>query len=320
MYDPKLHEAARRTVGGCLAAQKGETVVVVTDHQTHDIGEALSDAAAALGAEAVLSIMAPRQVNGEEPPAPVAALMRASQVLLLATKVSLSHTRARKEACDAGARCASMPGVTADMMMRTMAVDYHDVAARSRKLADALKGVKTLRLTTPAGTDMTINVDGCNFGADTGLYLKAGDFGNLPAGEVCTAPAMPKSSGVAVFDGSFANVGILKDPIRITFADGVATAVEGGEEAADLRALLDKFGRGARILAEIGIGTHPTARLTGAVLEDEKISGTVHLAVGNNVGFGGTNNVALHLDGVILNPTLVSDAGTPFIVDGEPRF
>jgi leucyl aminopeptidase (aminopeptidase T) len=60
--------------------------------------------------------------------------------------------------------------------------------------------------------------------------------------------------------------------------------------------------------------------LTGAILEDEKILGTVHLALGNNVGFGGSNDVGVHLDGVILSPTLVTEGGDVIIENGEPRF
>ncbi len=316
MEDAKLLEAARRTVEGCMAARAGETVTVVTDHDTRDIGEALARAAADVGTEAVLAVMAPRRVNGEEPPAPIAALMLASQVLLLPTKVSLSHTRARKAANDAGVRCASMPGVTADMMARTMNVDYDAVAADTKRLAERVKGASSFRLTTAAGTDMRIDVAGCDFFADTGLYDHAGAFGNLPAGEVCAGPVVERSGGVAVFDGSFAGVGLLRSPVRITFERGLATKVEGGAEASALRGILEEFGTAAEVLAEIGIGTHPTARLTGAVLEDEKIRGTVHLAVGNNIGLGGTNNVSLHLDGVILKPTLTTDRGDVIIADG----
>ncbi|HUU56420.1 MAG TPA: aminopeptidase [bacterium] len=320
MAAEKLSEAARRTLADCMAVGAGDVVAVVTDDVSRVVGEALWREAGAMGAEPVLAVMKARRVNGEEPPGPVAALMRESPVLLLATAVSLSHTHARKAATGGGARCASMPGITEDMMVRTMAVDYGDVAERTRKLADALADVKSLTLTAPAGTDIKINVADVEFSADTGVYHDEGNFGNLPAGEACAGPVLAGSSGVAVFDGSFAGVGLLAEPIRITFEDGAATALEGGREAEALRKLIEPFGEGGRVLAEIGIGTHPTARLTGAILEDEKILGTVHLALGNNVGFGGSNDVAIHVDGVILSPTLVTDAGDVIIEAGTPRF
>lgn len=320
MAEDELRKAARRTLLDCMGVRAGETVTVVTDNYVRAVGEALAREAGELGADPVLAVMKPRGVSGQEPPAPVAALMRESEVLLLATKASLSHTRARKAASEAGARCASMPGITTDIMVRTMAVDYRDVAERSRNLAESLKGVKYFRLTSHAGTDMTINVAGVEYFADKGVYHKPGDFGNLPAGEVCAGPVLEGSSGVAVFDGSFAGLGLLTEPIKITFRDGVATALEGGVEADALRALIEPFAEAGKVLAEIGIGTHPSATLTGVVLEDEKIAGTVHLALGNNVGFGGDNDVALHVDGVILSPTLVTDGGAVVLAEGVPNF
>jgi leucyl aminopeptidase (aminopeptidase T) len=318
--DDKLREAARRTLAGCMNVQAGETVVVVTDDVARPVGEALAAEAGALGAEPVLTIMTPRNVNGEEPPAPVVPMMAAAEVLLLPTRVSLSHTKARKAASAAGARCASMPGITADMMIRTMAVDYGEVAARSAALAQRIAGVKKFGLTSPGGTDMTLNTEGAAFSVDSGIYHEAGRFGNLPAGEVCGGPVLEGSSGVAVFDGSFAGVGRIDTPVTVTFTDGTATAIEGGEEAAALSELIKPFGDAGKVLAELGIGTHPTAQLTGAILEDEKILGTVHLALGNNVGFGGSNDVGVHLDGVILSPTLVTEGGDVIIENGEPRF
>jgi leucyl aminopeptidase (aminopeptidase T) len=140
-----LREAARRTLSDCMGVRAGEVVTVVTDEVVRPVGEALTREAGELGADPVLTVMRPRRVSGEEPPEPVGALMRESEVLLLATKSSLSHTHARKAASKAGARCASMPGITEDIMIRTMAVDYRDVAARSRKLAESLAGVKYFR-------------------------------------------------------------------------------------------------------------------------------------------------------------------------------
>jgi leucyl aminopeptidase (aminopeptidase T) len=316
MPDDALRTAALRTVADCMAVKAGEELTVVTDTATRDVGEALAAAASQVGAEVIWASMKPRGINGEEPPAAIAALMLASTVLLLATRVSLSHTRARKAACEAGARAASMPGVTPDMMARTMNVDYRAVAAHSRRLAEALRDVTTLHLTSRKGTDLALNLQGREFGADVGIYDRPGAFGNLPAGEVCAGPTAAGSSGVAVFDGSFAGVGLLREPIRIVFENGVAASVEGGAEAEKLKQLIAPFGEGGRLLAEIGIGTHPSARLTGAVLEDEKIRGTVHLALGNNLGFGGDNDVGLHVDGVILEPTLATDVGQVIIDAG----
>jgi len=320
MPHENLQTAARHTLADCMNVRRAEVVAIVTDDPTRAVGEALARAADALGAEPVLAVMRPREVNGEEPPAPVAALMRDSAVLLLATYRSLSHTRARKAASGAGARAASLPGITEDIMIRTMAVDYRDVAARTRVLAERLRAVEAFQLTSEAGTDLTINVAGVEFSADTGLYHNPGDFGNLPAGEACGGPVLPGSTGVAVFDGSFATIGLLSSPVTVEFEDGLAISITGGAEAEALSRMLEPFGDAGKVLAELGVGTHPEAEVRGVVLEDEKVLGTVHLAFGNNVGFGGDNDVAIHVDGVIRSPTLVTDRGDVLIENGTPRF
>jgi len=79
---------------------------------------------------------------------------------------------------------------------------------------------------------------------------------------------------------------------------------------------LNEYGKLACNIAELGIGTNDQAILSGRVLEDEKVMGTVHIALGNNFGFGGTCQVPMHLDGILLSPTLTID-GQVVIKDGK---
>jgi leucyl aminopeptidase (aminopeptidase T) len=312
-----LKQAAFHTLSDCLGVKPGEQIVIVTDTETAEIGIALFEQAAEMDAEALLLEMKPRAASGQEPPSAVAAALRECDVYILATRRSLSHTQARRQAKEAGARGASMPGVTEDMMLRTMPVDYNIIAERSLKLAEKLKGVKTLHITTELGTDITLNVDGVEWGADTGLYQNPSEFGNLPAGETCAGVVWEGCNGVAVFDGSFADIGILHEPIRIDFDNGTAAGIGGGLEADKLIEILEQAGPQAYKLAEIGIGTHHAAKITGRVLEDEKVMGTIHLALGNDLGFGGSNDIPLHLDGVMDKPTMVTDDGVYIIKDGK---
>ncbi len=314
---PELKEAAFHTLSDCLGVRPDEQVAVVTDTETAEIGTVLFEQAEAMNAEAILLEMTPRPVSGQEPPPAVAAAMRECDVYVLATKRSLSHTQARRQAKEAGARGASMPGVTADMMLRTMPVDYNVIAERSNTLAETLQGVKTLRITTDLGTAITLNVEGKEWGADTGLYLEPGQFGNLPAGEACAGVVWEGCNGVAVFDGSFADIGVLTEAIRVDFEDGEANGIGGTADAEHLIEILDAVGPKAYMLAEIGIGTHHTAKITGRVLEDEKVMGTIHLALGNDLGFGGDNDIPLHLDGVMDRPTMVTDTGMYILKNGE---
>ena len=121
-------------------------------------------------------------------------------------------------------------------------------------------------------------------------------------------PVEGQTNGVFVVDGSFAAVGKIEEkPIRVKVEDGFATKIEGGKEAERLLAMLEFLGKPAFTIAELGIGTNDQAIITGAILEDEKVMGTVHIALGNNISMGGTCNVGIHLDGVILEPTVTVD-------------
>jgi leucyl aminopeptidase (aminopeptidase T) len=75
-------------------------------------------------------------------------------------------------------------------------------------------------------------------------------------------------------------------------------------------------GEQGRNLAELGVGTNYMAQITGEILEDEKVAGTVHLALGNNVSMGGTVNVGFHVDGIMTRPTLIVD-DTVVLKDGK---
>ncbi len=304
----ELRKAAMTAVRDCLGAKPGETVLVLTDINKRRIGYALWEVAKELGTEAMIVEMLPRKSNGEEPPSPIAELMGSVNVCLCPTTKSVTHTNARRAASTKGARIATLPGITEDMMIRCLRADYHRVAELSRKLADVLTEGKVVHVTTPRGTDIALPVEGRMAKADTGLFHNAGDYGNLPAGEAFLAPLEGKSNGTIVIDGAMAGLGILrKANIRVVVRDGYVEEVSGGKEAEQLTQLLDQHGRLARNVAEFGIGTNYKAKLTGVILEDEKVLGTIHIAFGDNVSMGGKVRVASHLDGLIRNPTVEVD-------------
>ena len=80
-----------------------------------------------------------------------------------------------------------------------------------------------------------------------------------------------------------------------------------GPEGERLYELLTGAGPAGTNLAELGVGTNERARLTGNILEDEKILGTVHVAFGASAGFGGTVAVPIHLDVLVSDATLTVD-------------
>jgi len=313
-YDPRMTELAAAVdtvITRCLAVQAGEDVLVIVDPATRAIGEALREAAAGAGADAVLAVMDERATDGTDPARPIAAALSACDVYIAPTSRSLSHTPARKRATDNGARGATMPGVTEDMLARVMAVDFDLMASRSRAVAELLSAAEHAHVTCPRGTDFTVDLSGRDGVSDDGNMTAAGAFGNLPAGEGFIAPLNGEGTIVAV---SLAPLGLSAEPATLTVADGRIVAAEGGLGPQYLE-LLTAHGELGTNLAELGIGTNDRAQLTGNVLEDEKILGTVHVAFGASAGIGGTVSVPIHLDVVVLEASLrigettVLDAG-----------
>jgi leucyl aminopeptidase (aminopeptidase T) len=312
----ELGTAVDTVIRRCLAVKAGEDVLVIVDPATRAIGEALREAAAATGADAVLAEMDERATDGTDPARPIAAALTACDVYIAPTSRSLSHTLARKRATESGARGATMPGVTEDMLARVMVVDFDRMAARSRAVAKLLDAADEAHVSCPRGTDFSLDLSGRAGIADDGDMTAAGAFGNLPAGEGFIAPLNGNGTIVAA---SLAPLGLSQEPATLTVKDGRIVAAEGGLGPEYLK-LLKAHGELGTNLAELGVGTNDRAQLTGNVLEDEKILGTVHVAFGASAGIGGTVSVPIHLDVVVLEATLrvggttVLDAGR-YILD-----
>jgi aminopeptidase len=302
-----LLSAATVAIRDCMGARGGERILVVTDERLRVIGQALHRAARELGHDVLLVEMLPARSNGEEPPPEVAGLMARFDVVLCPTSKSLTHTDARRAASAAGARIATLPGVTEDIMVRCMNADYAAVAERTQQVAAAMGAARVIRVQAPGGTDVVLPIAGRRPQASTGLFRERGQWGNLPTGEAYIAPREGESHGVVVVDGSMAGVGVTHTPIRIEIERGYATAITGGEEAERLVHLLEPHGRDARNVAEFGVGTNDRATLTGVILEDEKVMGTIHIAFGDNKSMGGSIRVASHLDGLVTRPTVWFD-------------
>ena len=303
----ELLSASIVAIRDCMGTRPGERVLIVTDEAMRPIAWALHAAAGTLGREVLLVEMMPRRSNGEEPPREVATLMAGFDVVLCPTSRSLTHTEARRDASEAGARIATLPGVTEEIMVRCMNADYRAIAARTHRVCGLMAGASTIRVQAPGGTDIVLPIAGRLPHASTGLFRDRGQWGNLPTGEAYVAPRETESHGVVVVDGSMAGIGMTAEPIRIVVEHGHATAISGGAEARALEALLAPHGPDARNVAEVGIGTNDRATLSGVILEDEKVMGTVHIAFGDNKSMGGRVGVASHLDGLVRRPSVWFD-------------
>ncbi len=304
----KLDKASIIAIRDCMGTQPNESVLIVTDEFKKKIGYSLFQNAKRLGHESLFIEMKSKEMHGQEPMHQVAELMKMFDVVLCPTAKSLTHTNARRNASALGARIATFPGITEEIMIRGLNADYHRIAALTIKLQEILNDVNIVRVTSPIGTDITMNITGRKALPSKGLFHKKGESGNLPTGEAYIAPLEGKSNGVFFVDGSMASLGVVKGkPIRVEVKDGFAVNISGGSQAKKLDETLNKFGNLSRNIAEFGIGTNHKAKLSGVLLEDEKVMGTIHIALGDNKSMGGDVDIPIHLDGVVKKPTVFFD-------------
>ena len=287
-----------------MALKSNESCLILSDSKLKQIGFALFKNSLQITKKSKIVLIPIPESHGSEPSNDIAKQMLNYDVILMATTKSLSHTTARKNATKHGARAASMPGITTEMMKRTLNVDFNKIKKDNLQLISKLKSRNEIRITTKLGTDITFYTKSRKWISDDGLYTKKGSFGNLPAGEVFIAPLENKTNGTIVCDASVGGLGMADENIKIKVKNGFIEKIEGGKIAKKFELLLkNKFYRN---VAELGIGTNPKAKITGEVLEDEKVINTCHIAFGNNRHFGGEVDVPFHVDFVIKNPIISS--------------
>lgn len=302
-----MMKTAQMIVHHSARIQPEENVCIVCDTNTFSIAKILAEACYAAGAETVLAMMTPREMHGNEPPPVIASAMLGADVILAPTTYAITHTTARLEASKRGARTVILRGIDEDSMVHgAMLADYNEIFDTSKKLAAKLSEAKKIRLVTDSGTDATFIVEGREGLSLGGIAAEPGKFTSLPSGEAAIAPLEGTTQGNLVIDFAMDGIGLLSQPIHLTVRDGKAISIRGGKEAQELKRLLlgDEF---ARNIGEFAIGTNPKSRMKGNMAEDKILRGCVHVAVGDNHTIGGEVESKVHLDGVILNPTVEFD-------------
>jgi len=312
---------ARNVVRTCMDIKAGERVQVWVDEPLIGQGLVLVREIKNVGGE-TLFIVFPDSIRPiEKFPETLSATSRETDVLIwwfnkLTTSEHPAILSTIARFTGDGARMAGAIFIDDDVLENEMSADYSEISKRTEKLANFIKGGKDVHLTAPGGTDIKFSIEGRECFVDSGFIHKKGIFRNLPAGEVFVAPVEESANGVVVFDKSIVldeiKRGLLKTPITLSFRNGKVLKIEGGEEAAKLRKTVEEAGKGADVIAELGIGTNHCARLMGNPMTDEKVLGTAHIAIGDNVHIpiGGKNEAKTHIDGIIGEPTIVVDGKT----------
>ncbi len=313
-----LRKGAKTIVNQCMNIAQNESVLILNDSNDEEFLKALTqELEQAAGSHKYLRYQEPAN-HGEEPPEHIAEEMKKHDVVIAPTKKSLSHTKARVNACEYGVRVATLPGITKEIWNTSLQADYNKVKEISEKVYDILEDTEKVSINTPSGTDLTLKINIDFFHTDTGIIHEPGQFGNLPAGEA-DGGAIEANGTLVVDHFPFAPSGT-----KIEIKDNKAVSVEHpDQEESDLSEAFEKI-EGSRVVAEFGFGTNPEATLIGNVLQDEKVLGTVHIAFGDNTSYipkedERHNPCEIHWDTICENPTVKFDEKT-ILDSGEPSF
>ncbi len=322
MITDQMAPTAKRIMEQVLAVRPGERLVIVTDFgRPRSITELLTATAALYRLEAVVVMMPSREMGGEEPPAAVAAAMREADAIIIQTSHSMTHTNAERAALRAGARVCNIREVDEEMMMHGgMTADYEEVDRLTRRGVALLAAASTARVTTPEGTDLRMHLAGRPAFGLSGFARRPGEFSGLPDGEAAIAPVEGSTDGVVVNPYLIEKIGPVTEAFRLEAASGRIVRVEGGAQAQMLNEILGRKDPGGRnFAAELALGTNPACRLIPKSREVKKRLGQAHVALGDNLSLAGKVESAIHLDIILLRPTVTLDDRV-VLRDGDPLF
>lgn len=203
-----------------------------------------------------------------------------------------------------------------DKVLKAIDIDYQELDRIGKYIKEKLDKATTVRVTTEAGTDVTLDITGRTSINNNGLYKVPGLGGNMPTGEVYIAPTTEGVNGTIVIDGSYrtkdASI-IPEEPIILQIEKGRIVSMNNVAESKALNQTLEwaeeraKHPWGIRQICELGIGTNPGSSIIGCTIIDEKLKGTCHFANGSNKWFGGDIMAIVHLDHVVKAPTIYID-------------
>jgi|GEM_PF-55087 len=302
-------ESARKIFREALGVRKNETILLIYDRPTENVGKAFIQAANMLDLTLTPRMIEVSAGNGADPDPETVAMMHRHNIVIGATFHSITHCPAMTNAREKfGIRGCTLPGITDDLFARAMSVAPKTLQADGLRWKKLLDRTKQIRLVTEKGTDLTFTIGKCPVLIDDANFQQGNIVGNIPSGEVYMVPDEGSMQGRLVVDGSIASIPWKEgDPdCIIEVRDGAAVKFDSGR-GSQMKKLLELGGKAGFIAAEFGIGTHPFMRLSGNLLEDEKVKGTIHIAFGDSASMGGNNSVPVHVDGIVRNPDMFAD-------------
>lgn len=295
----------RKIVESIGNVKPSEKVLIVSDYSMKNIAERVCTSVCSIGAECVLSYMQPRQWDCQEPPVMISHAMMAADVIIIPVSVSIAWTKAVTSARDNGARVMLMTGYTDDIFIRPALIktNFQEQALLCAKLAKKYDAASTIHLYTDKGTDFVFNKYGRNANK-VGAVPEPGEIRAVPDIEINIVPLEGTSHGKLIVDGSipYLGIGVLDSSIEINVENGKINSILGDINAKTLETDLAHFNDiNVYNIAEFGVGLNPNASLSGVMLEDEGVFGTVHIGIGSSCHFGGLVDAPIHYDLIIKN-------------------
>lgn len=316
-----MSKGAKTLVEVCAAVKPQENVLIVTDFAKMPIAEAVATAAYSLGAEVAICTIVPRSGHGQEPPPPIAEAMKNADVIFTPVTYSITHTRAVKNACEAGSRIIAMTDFREHMLIKGgLEADFNETKIMCQKMAQAFEKSTEAVLTSTGGTRLTMRKEG-RPGNALFCIVEPGQMSPAPNVEANFSPLEGSAEGVIVADASipYIDIGILTEAVIATVEKGMITDIKGGHQANllanDLRSRNDPQ---VYNVAELGVGLNPKCLMQGIMLEDEGVYGSVHIGIGTNITLGGNVKAAIHYDLLMWGGTIELD-GNIVLEKGEVR-
>lgn len=307
-----LYQAAERVIKQSLRLKPGESFLLVTDKPKMEIAEALAYFAKQAGAETTTYLMTETLRPIREPTRLFRELAKKADAIAYMLDARIEEKPFRGDLVGMGmkyGRICMMPGITRDMMVRLVNIDFPGMNAFTKKVIRALKDADDVLIKNPEGTHVGFSVRGRPWLNSNGDIGRKGRHGNLPAGECYTAPVEETFSGRLV-------ISLIDDKLgrgTMEFERGELVRHTGkGIEAVLKNVGTDPSGR---MIGEFGIGTNRGARICPNMLEAEKAFGTVHFAIGDSYGIG--KNSSRHHYDALINKVTISAKGKTICRNGR---
>jgi leucyl aminopeptidase (aminopeptidase T) len=326
MTDSSLEatNGARTIIKDCLDLTRGSNLLLLADETALSVIDPFFSAARDFGVRLTTLFYSREQQLTLDELGPLAAnALQQAEAAVLAHTADDACSRFRTKLVSewrSGTRLATMPGATARVLAIASRSDYELMARRCESLTPPLLNGRLVTLTTYDSEDRPYVLTFALGGVDripvhsTGL-LRENAWGNVPSGEIFTAPLENSANGDFLVNGAVGQFVVGAEDVVITFKAGQMVSHRFVGLTAPLPYLreLEEVSRRRgdgnwNVIAEFGIGVNDGIEaVTGIPLIDEKIFGTVHIGLGNNVGWQGNNKAQLHLDMITKAPDVAID-------------